>query len=191
MAPSLTDNLPDALKSGSTRPLFVTRLDVRTMLIVGATPGAFRRIGVVPGGSFAGERLSGEVLDGGSDWQVVRNDGATRLNVRLVLKTDDDALICMTYQGVRHGPPDVVDKSKRARKLIRLRITFASIHCSRPPRRNTTVLIASSRLASVIGKPRARLTVSSKCCETRAHGKEIFEVPAMSPRTRWIPKIIN
>jgi hypothetical protein len=86
------------------------RLDVRKLLIVGATPGPYRRVGVVPGGSFEGERLSGEVLDGGSDWQTVHNDGATALNVRLVLKTKDDALICMTYQGVRHGPPDVVER---------------------------------------------------------------------------------
>jgi hypothetical protein len=69
--------------------------------------------GVVPGGSFEGERLSGEVLDGGSDWQSVRNDGATTLNVRLVLKTRDDALIGMTYQGVRHGPPDVVERIEK------------------------------------------------------------------------------
>jgi Protein of unknown function (DUF3237) len=53
------------------------------------------------------------VLDGGSDWQTVRNDGSTTLNVRLVLKTKDDALICMTYQGVRHGPPDVVGRIEK------------------------------------------------------------------------------
>ena len=93
--------------------MFVMRLDVRPLLIVGTTPGAYRRIGVVPGGSFEGERLSGEVLDGGSDWQTVRNDGTTTLNVRLVLKTKDDALICMTYQGVRHGPPDVVERIEK------------------------------------------------------------------------------
>ena len=110
MATSMNDNLPEVLKRVRTQPLFVMRLDVRKLLIVGATPGAYRRIGVVPGGSFEGERLSGEVLDGGSDWQTVRNDGATTLNVRLVLKTKDDALICMTYQGVRHGPPDVVER---------------------------------------------------------------------------------
>jgi hypothetical protein len=48
------------------------------------------------------------VLDGGSDWQTVRRDGATAFDVRLVLKTTDDALICMTYRGVRYGPADVV-----------------------------------------------------------------------------------
>ena len=86
MATSLNDNLPEVLKRVRTQPLFVMRLDVRKLLIVGATPGAYRRIGVVPGGSFEGERLSGEVLDGGSDWQTVRNDGATTLNVRWSLK---------------------------------------------------------------------------------------------------------
>jgi hypothetical protein len=113
MPTSVYDNLPEILKTVRTRPLFVMRLDVRKLQIVGATPGAYRRIGVVPGGSFEGERLSGEVLDGGSDWQTVRNDGTTTLNVRLVLKTKDDALICMTYQGVRHGPPDVVERIEK------------------------------------------------------------------------------
>jgi uncharacterized protein DUF3237 len=108
MSTSLNDNLPEALKSLRTRPLFVMRLDVRKLLVVGATPGAYRRIGVVPGGSFEGDRLCGEVLDGGSDWQTVRSDGATALDVRLVLKTTDDALIGMTYRGLRHGPPDII-----------------------------------------------------------------------------------
>ena len=113
MSTTLNENLPEALKIVRTRPLFVMRLDVRKLLIVGATPGALRRIGVVPGGSFDGERLSGEVLDGGSDWQTVRDDGATTLNVRLVLKTNDDALICMSYQGVRHGPPEVIERIEK------------------------------------------------------------------------------
>jgi hypothetical protein len=110
MSTSLNVNLPEVLKSVRTRPLFVMRLNVRKMLNVGTTPGGVRRIGVVPGGSFEGDRLSGEVLDGGSDWQAVRDDGATTLDVRLVLKTADDALIGMTYRGVRHGPPEVLDK---------------------------------------------------------------------------------
>ena len=113
MSTTLKDNLPEVLKTLRSRPLFVMRLDVRPMLIIGATPGAYRRIGVIPGGSFEGERLSGEVLDGGSDWQTVRNDGATTLDVRLVLKTKDDALIAMTYRGVRHGPPDVVARMEK------------------------------------------------------------------------------
>ena len=113
MSTTLNDNLPEVLRSLSTRSLFVMRLDVRKLQNVGATPSGHRRIGVVPGGSFEGERLSGEVLDGGSDWQTVRTDGATTLNVRLVLKTKDEALISMTYRGIRYGPPDVMARIEK------------------------------------------------------------------------------
>jgi hypothetical protein len=61
--------------------------------VCGAAPGASRRVGVVPSGIFDGERLSGQVLDGGSNWQSVHSAGTTTLDVRLVLKTTDDALI--------------------------------------------------------------------------------------------------
>ena len=107
------DGLPEVLKNVRTRPLFVMHLHVRPLVVVGATPGADRRIGLVSGGSFEGERLSGQVMDGGSDWQAVRGDGSTRLDVRLVLKTRDDALIAMTYRGVRHGPADVIKRMEK------------------------------------------------------------------------------
>jgi hypothetical protein len=107
------DELPDVLRTIRTRPLFVMRLDVKPLIVVGATPGAFRRIGVMPGGAFEGERLSGDVLDGGTDWQSVHSDGATALDVRVPLKTQDGALIAMRYQGVRHGPPDVIARLEK------------------------------------------------------------------------------
>jgi hypothetical protein len=106
--PITNDNLPEALKSVRTRPLLVMRLKVQPYQLIGATPGVNRRIGVVPGGTFEGERLSGSVLEGGNDWQTIRTDGATTLDVRLVLKTVDEALIGITYRGIRHGPADIM-----------------------------------------------------------------------------------
>jgi hypothetical protein len=108
MTSDLKQDLPEALKAVRSRALFVMHLNVRPLQVIGATPGAFRRIGVVPGGVFEGERVRGEVLEGGSDWQTVRSDGATTLDVRLVLRTADDALIGMQYRGLRHGTPDIV-----------------------------------------------------------------------------------
>ena len=105
--------IPESLRSVRTAPVFVMRLVVPKVISVGATPGAFRRLGVVSSGMFAGERLSGEVLDGGNDWQEVRTDGSTTLDVRLVLKTNDDALIAMTYRGMRHGLADVLARIDR------------------------------------------------------------------------------
>lgn len=107
MSSSLED-LPETLRSVRTAPLFVMRLVVPKVISIGATPGPFRRLGVVSGGTFEGERLSGEVLDGGNDWQDVRDDRSTTLDVRLALKTSDGALVAMSYRGLRRGPADVL-----------------------------------------------------------------------------------
>ena len=111
------DGLPDVQKAVKTRPLFAMRLSVRPLQVVGETPGGVRRIGVVFGGVFEGERLSGEILDGGSDWQIARPDGALTLDVRIVLKTNDGAMIGMTYQGLRHGAADVLQRIDRGERV--------------------------------------------------------------------------
>jgi hypothetical protein len=69
--------------------------------------GRHRRIPIT-GGRFRGERLSGEVLAGGADWQVIRPDGVAELDARYLLKTDDGAVIYVHNEGVRHGPDDVI-----------------------------------------------------------------------------------
>lgn len=109
MSTLLSPALPETLKNVRTRPLFVLREQVPPLFIVGQTPNGFRRIGVVPGGSFEGERLSGEVVSG-NDWQSVRTDSCIKLDVRLLLKATDGALIVMTYTCLRAGTPDVIEK---------------------------------------------------------------------------------
>jgi hypothetical protein len=110
MSPYEPETLPHTLRRVRTQPMFVFRLEVMPLQVIGKTPGTFRRVGVIKGGEFYGRRLSGKVLDGGSDWIVVRDDGAVELDVRLVLQTDDDALIAMTYRGVRHGPVEILER---------------------------------------------------------------------------------
>jgi hypothetical protein len=110
---SSLNQLPASLQRVSTRPLFVLRETVPPLLIVGATPNGFRRIGLVQGGSFEGERLSGEVVSG-NDWQTVRNDSCTKLDVRMILRTTDGALIVMTYTVLRAGAPEVMEKLDRS-----------------------------------------------------------------------------
>jgi hypothetical protein len=100
-----------------TRHLFTMRLQVSGTQAIGATPVGERRIGLVAGGSFEGERLRGTVLPGGADWIIVRPDGAMALDVRLALQTDDGALIGLTYRGLRHGPKDVMDRMARGEQV--------------------------------------------------------------------------
>lgn len=109
MSIPLSQVLPETLRSVKMRPLFVLREQVPPVIVVGQTPNAFRRIGVIQGGVFEGERLSGEVVSG-NDWQVVRTDSSIKLDVRLVLRTMDGALIVMTYQCLRAGPPNIIEE---------------------------------------------------------------------------------
>ena len=67
-----------------------------------------RRIIPITGGSFHGERLSGRVLAGGADWQLVRTDGVAELDARYTLETNDGAHIYVMNFGYRHGPADVL-----------------------------------------------------------------------------------
>ena len=111
---ALSEILPKEMTELRARPLFILLLEVQPAINVGKTPGVDRRVGVITGGRFEGERLRGTLLPGGSDWQAVRHgDGAWMLNVRIVLKTDDDAIIGMSYPGLRHGPKEVLDRIAR------------------------------------------------------------------------------
>ena len=75
---------------------------------LGAVPHGKRSIIPVTGGDFEGPRLRGKVLSGGGDWLLLRDDGVLELDLRITLETDDRALIQMTFQGLRHSPPEVI-----------------------------------------------------------------------------------
>ena len=80
---------------------------------LGLTPLGRRRIVRVTGGTFEGPRLRGTVLPGGGDWLVERADGVRQLDVRITLRTDDDALIYAHYPGLFHAPREVMDRLAR------------------------------------------------------------------------------
>jgi Protein of unknown function (DUF3237) len=82
-------------------------VDFAGMISIGKTPAGLRRIAPVTGGRFEGSLLSGAVLPG-ADWVINRADGVMVLDVRLVLKTEDGALIYLTYQGRFLASPEVM-----------------------------------------------------------------------------------
>ncbi|HKF72535.1 MAG TPA: DUF3237 domain-containing protein [Stellaceae bacterium] len=93
--------------------LFNISLSTGAPQMLGKTPLGDRRIVPVTGGIFEGPKLRGSVEPGGSDWILLRPDGAVQLDVRLTLKTEDGALIGMSYRGYRHGPPEVIERLNR------------------------------------------------------------------------------
>ena len=92
------------------QPLFKAEISLAAAQELGATPQGRRRIIGITGGRFAGERLSGRVVPGGADWQVVRADGVADLDARYTLETSDGALIYVRNRGYRHGPAEVLKK---------------------------------------------------------------------------------
>lgn len=90
------------------RHLFTMTVLLEPAQLDGPTPYGHRRIVIIKGGHFEGERLRGVLLPGGGDWVLGRADGSLALDVRLTLKSDDGASILMTYRGYRQGPPEVL-----------------------------------------------------------------------------------
>jgi hypothetical protein len=78
----------------------VTATTAPAALIEGGPQGT-RRIVAVTGGTFDGPKMKGKVADApGGDWLTTRADGTVRLDVRVLLVTDDGASILMTYSGI-------------------------------------------------------------------------------------------
>ena len=86
---------------------------------VSGSPFGERKIGYIHGGDFEGPRLRGSVLSGGGNWSTggrLREDASTgSFDARAILKTDDGALIYMTYTGRTDIPDDVRPEMARDR----------------------------------------------------------------------------
>jgi hypothetical protein len=92
------------------QPLFRAEITLAPPQELGETPHGRRRIIPITGGRVSGERVSGRVLPGGADWQVIRADGVAELDARYTIETADGALIYVANRGVRHGPAEVIRK---------------------------------------------------------------------------------
>ena len=57
-----------------------------------------------------GPRIKGKVLPPSGDWLRTLASGVTRLDVRLVLQTDDNQVVYVSYNGIQQCPKENVDK---------------------------------------------------------------------------------
>jgi hypothetical protein len=88
------------------KALFRLKANVDTPQVIDGPLG--KRLFIpVTGGTFSGEQLSGVVQTGGSDFQLVRQDGVAELDVRVTLRTDDGITIQLKGHGLRHTTPEV------------------------------------------------------------------------------------
>jgi hypothetical protein len=80
--------------------LFQMKATVEAPIEIGPMPIGTRRVFNATGGSFKGERLNGTVLPGGGEWFLESGEGFGQVDVRLMLRTDDDVHIYLRYSGV-------------------------------------------------------------------------------------------
>jgi hypothetical protein len=74
---------------------------------MGKTVEGQRRIIPITGGSVRGPKIRAELLEGGWDWNLSRNDGAGSVDAAYYMKTDDGVLIRIVNKGVGGGGPPV------------------------------------------------------------------------------------
>ena len=77
---------------------------------IGPTPEGHRRMVPIIGGTFRGPGLSGSVLPGGADYQILRSPVLTELDARYVLETDGGERIFVHNTALRHGSPSVIEQ---------------------------------------------------------------------------------
>jgi hypothetical protein len=111
----------------NSRPLMTVRILAAPPQKFGAVPHGTRAFVPVTGGDFDGPRLRGKILPGGGDWLLLRSDGVLELDLRITLETEDHALIYMTFQGLRHGPPDAIAALDRGEAVDPARYYFRTL----------------------------------------------------------------
>ncbi len=101
----------------STEPIFTVQAELEAIINFGRTPYGERRVINILGGTITGPKLKGRILPGGADWQIVRSDGAADIQARYTIETDKGACILVSSDGLRHGPPAVLESLARGDRV--------------------------------------------------------------------------
>ncbi len=79
--------------------LFYLEADCAPIIPIGDIGTADLNIYPVVGGYFEGEKMRGEILNFGADWNFMDKDGVDVMDTRYLLKTDDGANIAISTNG--------------------------------------------------------------------------------------------
>ena len=106
--------------------LFQARVTPESAVYVSKVPSGERHFIPVTGGSFEGEKLSGDVLPGGADWQLMRPDDSVFLHARYALRTNDNVPIYVENNGIRSGSSEVLAQLARDEAVDRSEYYFCT-----------------------------------------------------------------
>ena len=87
------------------RHVFDARIQVTGPCEVGTTSAGERRVIGITGGHVEGTDVSGIILPGGADCQVIAQGGLTHLHARYAIETDRGERNYVENTGIRFAPP--------------------------------------------------------------------------------------
>lgn len=115
----------------SITPSLIHAFDIKAVvaapLEVGDTPLGARRMIPILSGRVSGPRLSGRLLEGGVDYQLIRTDGLAEIHARYIIETDSGARVYVENTGMRHGPPEAMARLRRGEPVDPAIIYFRTV----------------------------------------------------------------
>ena len=92
---------------------FDVTAEVAAPIEIGETPLGARRLIPILDGTVSGPRLSGKLIPGGVDYQILRADGLADIHARYAIETASGARVYVENTGIRHGPPEAMARLRR------------------------------------------------------------------------------
>lgn len=78
----------------------------------------------IEGGEVSGPRLQGRIRPGGSDWALVRADGASLIDAHYTIEASDGALIYVRSRGLRVSSPGVLARMRAGQPVDPAEVYF-------------------------------------------------------------------
>ncbi|WP_332610812.1 DUF3237 domain-containing protein [Achromobacter sp. ESBL13] len=121
-----THNTPTDPDAPRLEPVTTVIVQVGAPQEVGDTPQGRRRVIPITGGTAQGPRLTGKVLPGGADFQVIRSATYTDIHARYVIETPEGDRVYVENTGIRTGQADDIARLVRGEPVDPARIYFRS-----------------------------------------------------------------
>jgi hypothetical protein len=106
--------------------LFRITAELAAPISIGQTHHGNRQLVPMVGGGCDGPYLKAAAMTPSADWVIVRPDGVAELDVRLTVKTNDDATIYITYRGYLSRLPELVERWMAGEDIPRDEYYFAT-----------------------------------------------------------------
>ena len=91
-----------------TRYVFTLTVRIADVTTAGDIGHGVRRIIPIVGGEVRGEKVNGEVLPFGADFQIIRPNELIELEAKYAFETDDGAVVYIENRGLRFGPVELL-----------------------------------------------------------------------------------